>query len=391
MGLKSDAEILEGLSAHRAASAGETEASEPQEGVGETIEEPGDGDDSDAEPDEDGDDSEEETDESEDGEETDEEEPEDDEPEEETEDDSDEEPEEEGPSSADAEIARIQEAEKAAKQRIGEQLQEVETKLAESRQLEQEAKQAKAEAEKIKADAERAAKQSLSTPITAFKKFGAETPDDFKRIGRQLFRYGKGISADAAPEDKNWAEAQDRDGEQSTSIEDVKARLAKYEEREAEAEKRKEEEAKAQKEQAEAKAMLSEFFDSVVAEAENDFPVAANILADADDEVRESVLELAAHMARKAGAPPTAAQLLEEIETQERKRLQRLKLNPDELFPRKKTKTKDKPGSASKKEKAPVKKNKQRQKTGKEKKSHQKTDAEILADLRKMKEARKSA
>lgn len=378
MGTKSDAEILQGLADHRASNVGDAEPEEPTEGVGETIEDDAEEDESDDEDTEDEELDEESGDESE-------EESEDNEP-----DDSEEEDEE--PDPADEELAKRQAAEKEAKQRINEHFAEknaeIDAKIAEAEKLNQEAQQAKAEAADLKAGVERSAKQFLSNPIIVARRFGLEKPEDFLKIGRMCFRYGKGRSPGAKPEEQQWADSIEHDGAQAESVNELQTRLSKYEEREEERKKAEEERVSQAEAHAEAEATISAYVNSVVEQASESHPVAASILAEPDEETTNSIVELAYKMSQANGKPPTEVELLDEIEKQERKRLKRLKLNPDELFPRK-TKTKDKSGTASKEKKAPVKKKKKRQKTGKS--SRTKTDAEILAELKQRRAERAQA
>lgn len=377
MGIKSDAEILQSLADHHSSQAGEADtADDPTEGVGEAIPDTEEGDEPEVvEDEEDGEpeDEDSEEDDEESGEEAEEEESDDEEDESEEDED---EPEDDA---ADKEIARIQQAEKEAKERISAQVEELKAKQSE-------VDERLAKAEQLEADNAKRSKRFASAPIAFGKKHGLETPEDFMALGSKYYRYGKGLAPDAKPELKQWAAAAEREGEQESSVDELRAEIqALKDERESE-KKAKETEAETSTKEAEAKKALDDFADEVTGQASSAYPIASKLIADlSEEERRDGIVGVATYLAKRNGSPPTADQIFEEIETEERKRLTRLGIDPDERFPRKKTKAK--PGNASKKKKAPVTK---KTKTKKES-PRQKTDAEILESLKKRREKRKSA
>lgn len=380
MGIKSDSEILQSLAAHRSAQAGEgTPPSEPVEGVGEPIESDEDADESEEVEDDDQEDDEEddtEEDEDEDGEADEESEEEDDDETDEEDGDEDEESEDEDDATdADAEIARIQEAEKAAKQRINELLEEAKAKDAE-------AAEKLAEAEKKLAQVEKSGKRMKSAPIAHAKSMGIESPQDYMAIGAAYYQYGKGMAPDAKPEHRQRAESLERETEQMSEVDQIKAELEAMKADKAEAEKRAKEEAEQKAKEEKAMKAAADYTEEVSAKVSSAYPIAASILKGEDRDIAQGVvIDAALKLHAELGRNPTHKEIHAEIERKEREHIKRLGRDPDELFPRKKTKTKT--GNASKEKKAPSKKKKRRDSTGT---SKPKTDDEILAALKKRRE-----
>jgi len=371
MGIKSDDEILASLAEVKAERA--TDDIEEVSGVGEALEhEPGSEptEDSEDEDNEDSDGTEEEAEESgEEAEESDSDESED-------EDDSEDSDEESQSDEADKEIARIQEAEKDAKQRIGEKLEELKAeKVATDERL--------AKAEELEAKQAKLTKRIRQAPIALAKSLGLETHQDFLDLGAKLYKYGKSKAPDAKPELQAWAQGVERDGEQDSSVDELRAEVKALTEARETEKKQKEEDAETSKQEAETAAELNTFADSVVKGCSGEYPMAAKVIGELDAaEARTSIIDLARHLFQQNKKPPTTKQIFEAVEEHERSKLKRLGLDPDELFPR--TKNKDKSGKASEKKKAPMKK-----KTNK--KPQAKTDEEILASLKKRREDRLNA
>lgn len=348
---KSRDEVLSGLAEMRASqeSEAEPEATEPEPvdkslTPGELIQ------------DSDDDDEEEESEEESDDEESDEE------AEESDDEEAEEEPEDEKPDESDKELARIQEAEKEAKQRIQGQIEELEAKKAELDERLAKAEEAEAKTAKL-------SKQFKVAPVAFAKSQGLETHADFLALGATLYKYGKGLAPDADAQHKEWAKSVEKEGEQASTFSELQAQIAELK---AEREAEKAEKATAA-EQAETQRTLDEYASRVISEAGDDTPLAKAVLADADEETKQSLLGLAMRMAQDLGQPPTPEQLLAQVEEYERAQLKKRGIDPDKHFP--KTKAKAKPDSASKKKKATKKKPKAT-------KPRTKTREEILQGLR---------
>lgn len=364
MGIKSDSDILAGLAEHRASTTTEADIDEVS-GVGETMEDGAEDDETD----------EDETDEPEEDEEYADADADADAPEEEAEPEEDfepePEPEEEKPSNADKEIARIQEAEKEAKQRINEKIKELE---AERAAIDERA----AKADEIEAKQAKLEKLARTNPVSLGKSLGLKTHEEFLAMGSTLYRYGKGLAPDAKPEHKQLAETISKEGEREQSLEEMRAKLEAFETKEAEREKKQAEAAEQAAKQAEADEMLNTFAASVVEAATDDYPNAKRVLTSKDVDANQKIIDVAIRLATLTDAPPTADQILDYIEYAESKK-------------KSTTTTKAKPGTASEKKKAPpVKKKTKDQKSTGTKKSH-KTDAEILKELAQRKAERQSA
>lgn len=200
---------------------------------------------------------------------------------------------------------------------------------------------------RVEAAEEAAGKQSNykslanSNPVALFEDLGIEGADAFQALGKYFFQYGKGISPDASPQDKQAAESIQRLREQTAGLHQTKSEIAELKKQLAD------------KDQAAEHAQaIKQYQGKLERVAGKKFPLAAKILGSkAKDEAQEHMLKIAREVHRKTGKDPSARIVLKRYEAAERRRLEARGIDVDAYMTATKTK-KTNPDTAAKKKPA---------------------------------------
>jgi hypothetical protein len=176
-------------------------------------------------------------------------------------------------------------------------------------------------AEKVAATQANYKSLANSNPVALFEDLGVEGSDAFQALGKYFFQYGKGISPDATPQDKQAAESVKRLREQT-------AGLQKNSEEIAELNRKLKSNEKAESD----RKQISAYQEKIGRIATKKFPLAARMLSSkAKEEVQEDMLNIAREINRKTGQAPSAQKVLKRYEAAERRKLEARGIDVDAL------------------------------------------------------------